>query len=123
MKSQILTSLDLLEMVIKHNENNGLPASDYYASKTLRLSPGQVSDVRLGKHTWGDKTVMKMAPLLNLEPAFLLACVQAERAERAQFPDMAAAWTKAAALLSTAAVFALIISNLSFLNFQLCILC
>lgn len=81
--SKIPTSVELLDLArAAIGSRLGLdhPVSDYKAANELGITRAAVSKVRGGK-TFGDGTVAKLAELLKVDPRWLLACVQAERAQ------------------------------------------
>lgn len=80
--------------------------SDYQLSKLLHVTTSAVSARKRGhSKTFGEETGQRIAELLGLEPAYVLACLAAERAKR---PDVRATWERIAATLTrTAAAFLL----------------
>lgn len=63
--------------------------SDYALAAFMEVSKQKISSYRSG-HTLGDDVAVKMAELLNLPPAYVLACVHAERASDDQIRSI---WT------------------------------
>lgn len=104
----LMNSVDMLDAI-----KNKYLCTDYRAAKLLGISTQAVSNIRCDRKTFGDETALKAAQLLDMNPAFLLACLQAERADRGEHPALAGAWRRAAASISTAAVFALFFSVLA----------
>lgn len=66
--------------------------SDYRLAKILGITQQTVSKYRTGKDFLGDVTAIKVAALLEIEPAYVLACVHQERsksdAERAAWSSI-----------------------------------
>lgn len=56
-------------------------ASDYALAKFLEVKQQTVSGYRQGKVFLGDETAIKVAKVLEVEPASVLAAVHAERAK------------------------------------------
>ncbi|WP_395137284.1 DUF3693 domain-containing protein [Schlegelella aquatica] len=54
--------------------------SDYAAAGLIGLTRSQVSKYRKGKDYFGDETCARVAELLEEDPAYVMACVHAERA-------------------------------------------
>ena len=77
--------------------------SDYALSKSSGISQANISRYRNGG-TFDDEVAIKVAEILELDPGYVLACIQAERSKRPQVRD---AWEKIARGLaaSLAAVF------------------
>ena len=59
-------------------------ASDYSIAKILGITHQMVSKYRLGKDCLGDSTAIRVAELLEIEPAIIIASVHAERAKSDQ---------------------------------------
>lgn len=60
--------------------------SDYALAPVLGVTRSQISRFRNGKDYLGDSTAIRVAELLELPPAFVVACVHAERSkEKAEF--------------------------------------
>lgn len=55
--------------------------SDYSLAPVLGITRSQVSRFRNGKDFLGDSTAIKIAELLEIDPAFVIACAHAERAK------------------------------------------
>ena len=72
------TTLEFLDAV---KTKHGLP-SDYALSIKLDLTRSSISRFKLGKDFLGDETAMKVAHLLDLDPAYVVACIHAERAKK-----------------------------------------
>lgn len=84
-----MKTVDFLDAVkARHN----LP-SDYAAAKFLELTQAQVSRYRTGRDYFGDEVALRVAEHLAMPPAYVLACVHAERASTAQLRSI---WTKIA---------------------------
>ena len=68
--------------------------SDYALAKLLWLTRQTVSAHKSGSaKAFGDETGQRIAELLDLDPAYVLACLAAERAKR---PDVRATWQRVA---------------------------
>ncbi len=63
--------------------------SDYALAKTLGVTHQMTSGYRAGKVFLGDSTAIKVANLLEIDPAIVIAAVHGERAKR---PDEKAVW-------------------------------
>jgi plasmid maintenance system antidote protein VapI len=63
--------------------------SDYALAKALGLQSSAVSKIQAGKHTMGEETALKVAEILNVHPALVLADLQAEREKN---PQIQAIW-------------------------------
>lgn len=100
------TTVEFLNAVkAKHH----LP-SDGRLAVMLGLTRASISRFQQGKDFLGDETAMKVADLLDIDPAFVVACVHAERAKR---PEEKALWSSIATRASSIAagvVFAVILS-------------
>lgn len=55
--------------------------SDYALAGKLELSRASISRFMNGKDNLGDETAMRVADLLDLDPAHVVACIHAERAK------------------------------------------
>jgi len=66
--------------------------SDYALSPILGLSRAQLSRYRSGNDFMGDLVAMKVAELLKVDPAYVIACLAAERAEAKGQSALAAVW-------------------------------
>lgn len=63
--------------------------SDYALAKALGISTQAVSKMQAGKHTMGDATALKIAEILGLPKAMVLADAHAEREKN---PEIQAVW-------------------------------
>lgn len=63
--------------------------SDYALAKALGLQSSAVSKIQSGKHTMGDETALKVAEILGIHPAIVLADLYAEREKN---PEIQAVW-------------------------------
>lgn len=97
-------------------QRNGLP-SDYALSKFLGITKQAVSNYRHGKSFLDTDQAMKVAELLEMPPGYVLASIEAERADRMKKGAAGTAWRHAAALLRHGGraaglfLFALLIGN------------
>ena len=64
-------------------------SSDYKLAKFLSIGQQTISNYRHGKTFFDDAVAIHVAELLDLDPAYVLACVHAERAKR---PQVKEAW-------------------------------
>lgn len=71
--------------------------SDYQLAKKLGSSTNRISNYRVGTNFFDDDMVLKVAYLLELDPLFVLACINIERSERAGKIDMVNFWKGVAA--------------------------
>lgn len=62
--------------------NNG--ASDYAIAKLLGVTRACTSSYRTGRSYFDDKTAIRVAELLEIDPAQIIACVHYERAKKAE---------------------------------------
>jgi predicted transcriptional regulator len=69
-------------------------ASDYKIASELHVTRATVSKWRVGKGTMSDETAVRVAELLEENPAYVLALVQSERT---QSPSAEKVWKKIAA--------------------------
>ena len=66
--------------------------SDYQLAKKLATSTARISNYRSGTNFFDDLMVLKVAELLELDPLYVLACVNIERSERAGVAEMVNFW-------------------------------
>ena len=78
------TTIDYLEE-LKTKRN--LP-SDYAISKLLGVSHTRVSNYRVGRSHFDDEMALKVAELLEIDPAEVLAAMQAERTKCPQAKEV-----------------------------------
>lgn len=81
----------LLEVKAKHHLT-----SDGQLAKMLGLTRASVSVFMLGKNFLGDETAMHVAELLEIDPAYVVTCVHAERAKQAPEREM---WARMASIM------------------------
>lgn len=79
------TTNGLLDQV---KERHGLP-SDYKLGMVLGLSKNAVGQYRKGVSRPDDAVAIRIANLLDLEPAYVVACMHAERAKQ---PELKSLW-------------------------------
>lgn len=79
------TTCDFLDAV---KSKHGL-ASDYALASVLGITRSSVSKFRVGKDFLGDSTAIRVAQLLEMDPAKIIASVHFERAKK---DDERAAW-------------------------------
>ncbi len=94
------TTLEFLAAVA--DKHHG--ASDYRVAKILGVTRATISGLKHGRSYLGDETALKVAAELGVEPGYVLACVYAERATRADAPEVRKAWEKLAARVAAAVV-------------------
>ena len=75
--------------------------SDYGLAKFLGFDQSRVAHYRAGRRFLSEESAMKIAECLELAPGYVLACIQAERADTDQVRK---AWSKAAKALAGSAV-------------------
>lgn len=73
------------------------PPSYYRLAKVLGVSQQRSSQWKSGRDTFSDEIAVKVAQLLEIEPAYVLACVQAERT---QSDEARRAWEMLAGLVA-----------------------
>lgn len=64
--------------------------SNYALAKLMGQTDTAVARWMHGKNTLSDETAVKVAELLEIEPAFIMACIAAERSKN---PQVKKAWT------------------------------
>lgn len=72
--------------------------SDYALSTTLGMTRSMISRYRMKKDYLSDELAIKAADLLDLEPAYVVACVHAERAKPTEEKKL---WERIAAMFET----------------------
>lgn len=77
--------------------------SDYALAIALGITRSSVSKLRNGKDCLGDETAEKVAELLGIEPAYVVACCHAERAKK---PSQRRLWETVAEKFAHAAMLA-----------------
>ena len=91
------TTVEYLDALrARHN----LP-SDYALSKLLNLTRSAVSSYRTGRTYFDDETAMRVAELLDLDPAHVLSIIAAERTKSEKVKK---AWQRAAAATAALAL-------------------
>lgn len=83
-----MKTLDYLERVKRRHHIE----SDYGVAKLMGIDRAVVSGWVTGRHTIGLRDCYKVAALLELDPALVIADMEAERAEKAGKTDDAAWW-------------------------------
>lgn len=88
------TSKDFVREIRARYGKKGI-LSDYALAKLLGVTSSTMSLHKSGGvKSFGDETGERIAELLDLDPAYVLACLAAERAKR---PDVRATWQRVAA--------------------------
>lgn len=116
-----MTPYDLIVMYRKTLE---LP-SDNAAGKRLGLTRGAISAVKQGG-SMGNETAWKIAEVIDMDPAEVIAICELARAERSEDPDRVEMWKARfrAVSHSAATIFGLIALPYGiWLTDRLCILC
>ena len=88
----MMTTVEFLDAIKAHH---GL-ASDYKLGMVLELSDSAVGHYRKGRARFDDRTALKVAELLEIEPAYVMACVHAERSLSMGNPELADVWAMVA---------------------------
>lgn len=86
--------------------------TDSAVGDLLGVGRASVSAWRLGRTFFDEPVCVKVAGLLDLEPGYVMACVHAERAARANQPVVSAAWERTARALRGAAAVAIAAATL-----------
>jgi len=81
--------------------------SDYAAAKLLEVSKMTVSSYRNGKSLFSDEIALKVADLLDLDPAYVVASIHAEREKNLEVKKV---WSKLAEKLSVVAGVLIVVS-------------
>lgn len=71
------TTIEILDALKQHQGG----VSDYAIAKTLGVTRGAVSIWRNGKGYFDDSTAIRVAELLKIDPAIIIASVHAERSK------------------------------------------
>lgn len=89
------TTADLLD---KAKAKNHIP-SDYALAKKLGVARQRISQIRSGRQVGlRDKTALKIAHLLDVEPGYVMASIAAEHAADPEAKD---AWIRTAHVMAT----------------------
>ena len=98
------------------NQWNGKPASDYRTADILEVSKPTISKYRRHGSTFDDNTALKVAALLDIDPAVIFADMQTERAKS---EDARNVWQNIAESLRNQATTAAILSAVFYIAFSL----
>ena len=112
------------ELIVMYREKLRLP-SDYAAAKRLGLSRAAISTIKSGTG-FSNETAWKIAEVIEMDPAEVIAICELARAERSDDAERVAMWKRRfqAVTHTSAAVLALIaLPYGQMLTNQLCILC
>jgi predicted transcriptional regulator len=101
-----------LEFISDLKTKTGLD-SDYAIAKHLGITKTALSQYRLGKSFLGDQTAMKVAEMLEIDPAYVVACVHAERTKHAAEKKL---WERIATLTAGIAATLLMVTALPFIT-------
>lgn len=88
------TTVEFLNEVKKNHHLT----SDGQLAKLLGLTRSSTCLFMQGKNFLGDETAMKVAELIKADPAFVVACIHAERAKQTPERKM---WERIAAMMQT----------------------
>jgi len=86
------TTNDLLDILAARHGN----CSDYRLAQLLGTSPSNVTHWRKRRAAFSSKAAHRIAALLEWDAAYVLACVELERAARARDKLLAATWRRIA---------------------------
>jgi hypothetical protein len=87
-----IKTAQLVESVREHVPNG----TDYAIAKALGLSQSDMPDILAGRQLIGNAACYKLAAILDLDPAVVVAYVEAERAERKGDAERASWWQQQA---------------------------
>lgn len=74
-----LQLIDLAKQRLAEKHGRPLPMTDYRLAKLMELSQQVVAGWRSGSRTIGTKFARKFAEACDLDPAYVLACIEQER--------------------------------------------
>lgn len=112
------------ELIVMYREKLGLP-SDYAAAKRLGLTKAAISTIK-GGTGFSNETAWKIAEVIEMDPAEVIAICELARAERSEDPERVEMWKARfrAVSHSAATIFGLIALPYGiWLTDRLCILC
>ena len=101
------TTVDFLDSM---KARHGL-TSDYQLAKHLKIRPNRISNYRQGVSLFDEETCLLIAADLKLDPGYVFACIAAERANK---PEVKAAWKHTAEILGGLAAALAILAILPF---------
>ena len=78
--------------------------SDYRLAQLMEVTRNSISEVRTGRRPLSQPQGLRLARLANLEPAYVLACIEAANAARHDLPGIYETWAHLADRLRGAAV-------------------
>lgn len=78
------------DLIVKYREKLGL-RSDYEAAKKLGLTKAAISTVKAG-NGFGNDTAWKIAEVIGMEPAKVIAICEVVRAQNANDKDRVKMW-------------------------------
>jgi hypothetical protein len=81
MNDKIPTSVEFLDRLRVKLGTEAKPVSDYRVSQVLGITRAAVSQIRQQRTTWGHPTIETVASILEVDPLWAVACVDAERAQ------------------------------------------
>lgn len=108
-KTKLYKTNEYLDMVKNKLISNGLSGSDYNIAKTLDIAQSAMSRYRNHRGTMDDKTCVKVADYLRIDPMEVIASANAERA---QTKDDEKFWTGVVKRLSATAAAVLLATSL-----------
>lgn len=86
---RLMTTPEFLdELKVRHQLKN-----DSAAARALGITQASVSNLRARKNTFDDTTAVRVAELLDLDPAYVIACAHAQGARR---PEVRHVWERLA---------------------------
>ncbi len=85
----MLTSYDLVEMLRNHYKTGTGPATVYRVAKQLGYGNGRVLNWHHCRNTPSQTETVKLATILDLDPGYVLACMECQRQSE---PEIAEAW-------------------------------
>lgn len=77
----VMTTIDILDAVRLRLKSLNRKDSDYEAAKTLGVTQQAVSHWRARRHAMDNDTGLVAAKFLNMEPEYIMFCLQLERAK------------------------------------------
>ena len=93
-KFRLNTPIELLEILRKAQQNNGLPSTDYRLAKILGVTPNCLAHVFKNNGSLSDENAIKLADELKISRAYVMACMSMHRAHNPQIKEV---WEEIAA--------------------------
>ncbi len=104
-----MNSADFLDAVRRRHKLT----SDYQVGKLTGINPSRISMYRVGRREFDDETCLLFAKALDVGPMYVIANIQAERANK---PDLRRVWKAIAKMTKKAKAAALLIAINGLLN-------